>query len=134
MSILVVEDEALIRLMVVEELAFEGYAYAEAASGEEAIDLIENGGPEQFSALVTDFHMPGGVDGCEVAERFRERFPKAPVIIVTGRPDALGTRYRSICDLMLKKPFTPSQLLVALGRALGRRETSGNNPAPLAAH
>lgn len=122
MSILVVEDEALIRLMVTEELSFEGFDCHEAANGEEAIALID-AAPERFAVLVTDFHMPGGRDGVEVARHFRARHPNAPVIVVTGRPDALAER-SSVrpFDVLLRKPFTPSQLLASIRHLLGCSE------------
>ncbi|WP_165769669.1 response regulator [Arboricoccus pini] len=114
-----VEDEVLIRLMVTEELSFEGFDCHEAANGEEAIALID-AAPERFAVLVTDFHMPGSRDGVEVARHFRARHPGAPVIIITGRPDALAERYSVFpFDIVMHKPFTPSQLLASIRRLLG---------------
>ena len=118
MSILLVEDEWLIREVFAEELLEAGFEVREAENGNRAAALIE-AQPECFVLLVTDIHMPGDLDGIEVARLLRERRPDVPVIYMTGRPDALnGIRPLGPRDVLLRKPFAPSELLAAARRLL----------------
>jgi DNA-binding response OmpR family regulator len=116
--ILVVEDEFLIRLIVAEELAEGGFEVCEAEDGDQAARLIQDP-PAMFSLLITDIHMPGRLDGIEVARRMRARHPRVPIIYTTGRPDALhavGPLGRN--DALVPKPYAPSDLLTVARRLL----------------
>ena len=81
---LVVEDEWLLRLELVEELTRAGWRTLEAATGEEALALLNRG--EHFDFLVTDIRLPGTVDGWQVAENVRKLHPLIPVIYVSANP------------------------------------------------
>jgi CheY-like chemotaxis protein len=115
--VLVVEDEELIRLMLVEVLDDEGFEVFEASTGDEAAKLIEN--PDGFQAVVTDIHMPGERDGIAVGRHARRRHPGIPIIYCTGRPDVLsGAETLGHRDVLVRKPYVPSQVVVALRRFL----------------
>jgi CheY-like chemotaxis protein len=78
--ILVVDDEASIRLLFKEELEDEGYAVELAEGGEEALEKLGTSKPD----LVTlDLKMPG-MEGMEVLERIREKDKDLPVVICTA--------------------------------------------------
>ncbi|WP_245475124.1 response regulator [Bradyrhizobium sp. Leo121] len=79
MSVLLVEDDPLIREFVVEALREAGYHVIHASTGEEALAWCEH-----HVALVTDVRLPGQVDGWQIAERYREQDPNLPVIYATG--------------------------------------------------
>lgn len=120
MCILLVEDEALIREVLAEELAEAGFDVCEAESGDRALALIGAQTPDAFSALVTDVHMPGSLSGIEVATLLRARRPDIPVVYMTGRPDVLGgTGPLGSRTALLPKPFVPSKLLAVVRRLLG---------------
>ena len=85
---LVVEDEPLILDIIAETLEGAGYDVMRASTGPQAVGLIAAGKTES-SALFSDFHLPGGLTGLDVAAVMRERFPGLPVILATGRPDVL---------------------------------------------
>ncbi len=120
MCILLVEDEWLIRSMVAEELMEEGFAVRQAGDGDQASALIARD-PTVFSLLVTDIHMPGSVDGIEVARLLRARRPDIPVIYTTGRPDALNAlQPLGAREALLRKPFALSELLAVVRRLLGQ--------------
>ena len=85
--ILLVEDEADIRLMLAEVLADAGHKIVEADTGDAAALLLEK--RSDFDALVTDINMPGQLDGIGLAKRFRTLHSHRPILYVTGRPDAL---------------------------------------------
>ena len=124
MCILVVEDEPLIRLIVVEELTDSGFEVCEAETGDLAAGIIDASEPA-LSMLITDLHMPGKLDGFAVAGLVRQRYPEAPIIFTTGRPDLArrSLQLRSN-EALLSKPFVPSQL-VAVVRHLLRNTAAG---------
>jgi CheY-like chemotaxis protein len=106
--ILLVDDEPLVRLTLAQELRQAGLEVHEAENGDEASALIRKL-PAAFSLLVTDIHMPGQSDGLQVAALMRSRTPDAPVVYITGRPEAVG--HLGPKEVLLPKPFTPSDLL-----------------------
>jgi CheY-like chemotaxis protein len=71
MCVLVVEDEALVRDILVEALSSYGHDVCEASTGDAAAVLIETP-PKTFTLLITDIHMPGQRDGIEVARLMRQ--------------------------------------------------------------
>lgn len=80
-SILVVEDEVLIRLHLSEELRDAGYTVIEAATGDEAITLLSS--VDDVGLLLTDIRMPGSVDGMALASWTRSRFPSIKIIVIS---------------------------------------------------
>ena len=69
--------------------------------------------------LVTDIHMPGERDGIAVGRHARRRRPTIPVIYTTGRPVALnGAGLLGPRDVLVRKPYVPSQVVVAPRRFL----------------
>ncbi|SNB66003.1 Response regulator receiver domain-containing protein [Arboricoccus pini] len=132
MCVLVVEDEWLIRSLLVEILSEHGFEVSEASSADEAVDLVRraNDGKSRFSLLVSDINLPGGQDGFGVAAAFRRNYPGAPIVFVTGRPHTIGDfPERLPSDILLMKPFRPSQLLKIVTSLIGRPEAD-----PLARH
>jgi CheY-like chemotaxis protein len=114
MCILMVEDEALIVEIMTEALEDAGYDVLTASTGPQAIAKNESW-CDRFSALISDFHLPGGMTGLEVAAAMRHRRPGLPVVMATGRPDALEGHWQdSRGYLLLQKPYTPTDMLCAL--------------------
>lgn len=103
LELLLVEDEALIRLTVAMMLEDHGFAVAEAATGEEALRLIEGG--LGVDALITDIDLGSGMNGLALAGRVRALRPGLPVVFVTGRPSTLRDRPRLTGEAYLPKPF-----------------------------
>ncbi len=114
--LLLVEDEFLIRLMLSEALLDAGYDVADAGDADEAMAALDAGGAP-FRALLTDVQLAGPVDGYALAERVRARLPGIPVIFMTGRPEPLGEG-ASRRDLVIGKPFLPSEVAAAVARLL----------------
>lgn len=75
MRVLLVEDDPLIREFVVEALREEGYEVIHAANGDQAMAWCARGAAD---VLVTDVKLPGKMDGWQIAERYRERYPRPP--------------------------------------------------------
>jgi len=112
--VLLVEDEIMIRDIMEESLLDAGYDVVSVANGLVAAELMRKP-PRRFTALVTDFHMPGDMDGSQVAAMVRHSFPRIPVIIASGRPEVLNADWQTDHGYrLLKKPYLPSDLVKLL--------------------
>ena len=80
-SVLVVDDEGANRYSVSKTLQRVGYIVSEAASGEEALEVM---GRQHFDVVLTDIRMPPGLDGVELLRRIKDESPDAIVILMTG--------------------------------------------------
>lgn len=81
-TVLMVEDEILIRMPIGDFLRGCGYRVLEASTGDEAQQLLLSG--EAPDVLFSDISMPGMVGGFELAEWVRERFPQMKIILTSG--------------------------------------------------
>lgn len=80
--ILVVEDEALLRIDIVDELRDRGFEVLEASNASDAIlTLLDNPG---IQVLFTDVDMPGTMDGLMLAAAVRDRWPPIQIIVASG--------------------------------------------------
>ncbi len=84
-TILLVEDEFLIRMAAADALRENGFVVMEAASAEEALALVASG--LQPDVLFTDIRMGGLRDGLDLAEGLRTQIPRLLVIIASGHAD-----------------------------------------------
>ena len=80
--VLVVEDEALIRLSAIQSVEGAGYEALEAADADEAIKLLET--RSDISLVFTDVHMPGTMDGLKLAHYIRDRWPPIRLMVASG--------------------------------------------------
>lgn len=115
-TILLAEDDAAVRSLLVRVLRSHGYSVTEAADGAIALALVE-AAPEPFQLLLTDVMMPG-LNGPDLVDHVRARGYTPRVIYITGYADApintMGT------DLVLRKPFSPATLTQAVRQVLTR--------------
>ena len=81
-TILIVEDEWLVREEIAEEFRREGWTVLESSTGEGAVGLLESG--EAIDALITDIQLAGRMSGWDVAEEFRARCPDIPIVYTSG--------------------------------------------------
>jgi DNA-binding NtrC family response regulator len=84
-AVLVVEEETHQREAIVSHLEAAGFRAIAAESTDEAMEFLARG---PILALVTDAHLPGGLDGFELAQAARERFAGLPVVMMSGHSDA----------------------------------------------
>jgi CheY-like chemotaxis protein len=104
-KILVVEDEALIGEMVAYALEEQGFEVCLVSNAADALRHVESGA--EVDALFTDIHMPGGMDGSELASRVRELLPDLPIVYASGRWHP-GDRERLMPrSAFLPKPYDP---------------------------
>jgi CheY-like chemotaxis protein len=107
-TVLLVDDEELVRASTAGMLADLGYRVIEAESGEAAMALVAQG--LRPNLLVTDQLMPG-LSGTDLAVQLRERFAGLPVLVVSGYADleSLSPSFPH-----LSKPFRQAELAAAL--------------------
>ena len=82
-AVLVVEDEALIRLGAVRMIENAGFEVIEAAGADEAIQILES--RSDIRVVFTDIHMPGSMDGLKLAHAVRHRWPPIKIVVTSGR-------------------------------------------------
>jgi CheY-like chemotaxis protein len=82
-TILVVEDESLVRMHLVDMLERAGYHTLEASSAAAAIEILE--GHDEIRVVFTDIQMPGTMDGIALAHYVRKRWPPTIIIVCSGK-------------------------------------------------
>jgi putative nucleotidyltransferase with HDIG domain len=126
--ILVVDDEEPIREIISSMLSAAGYKTRQAASGMEALAILNSTG--EFELMLSDLMM-AELDGIALLERSKEKYPDMPVIMVTAVHDisvALAAIRNGAYDYLLK-PFEREQLLAMVRRALEHRRLKLENRA-----
>jgi PAS domain S-box-containing protein len=119
-TVLVVDDEPTILKLVTNTLLPRGYKLLEASSGEEALKAVD-AFSGSIDLLITDVVMPG-INGSQLADRFRELRPALKVIFMTGYAgDALVSRGDSDPEtVLIQKPLTPAVLAEKVREVLDR--------------
>lgn len=108
-TLLLVDDEVLVRMGTAHMLQDIGYQVIEASSARQALQLLETG--QHFDALVTDYAMPN-MSGAELAERAIELRPGLKMLLVTGYA---SFDQQPVIDLpRLEKPFSQDELAAAV--------------------
>jgi nitrogen-specific signal transduction histidine kinase/ActR/RegA family two-component response regulator len=132
-TVMVVEDDALVRNFVVAQLQSLGYRTIAAADSREALAQVENGEP--FDLLFTDVVMPGGMSGRELADAVAKRRPGTPVLYTSGYTDNAIVHHGRLDAgvLLLTKPYRKPQLAQMVRLALEGKTAStvSAQPAPL---
>src|SRR3954462_10436421 len=126
--ILIVDDEEAIREIVASMLSIAGYKCQQAASGVEALAILQSG--EEFELMLSDLMM-AELDGIGLLERTKEKYPEMPVVMVTAVHDisvALAAIRNGAYDYLLK-PFEREQLLATVRRAMENRRLKLENRA-----
>lgn len=116
-TVLVVEDETFVRWAVAEALRDIGYHVIEAASGDEAADIMRAGVP--FDLAFSDVRMPGSLDGLALLELIRAARPDIPVLITSGHAEPASV-LASGANCFLRKPYEVQKLIGLIEDALGR--------------
>jgi DNA-binding NtrC family response regulator len=109
-TVLVVDDEPMVRELETQVLRVQGYKVLAAECAAEALRLA--GETATIHLLITDLMMPE-IDGLELTRRFRELHPKTPVLVVSGSLPLLRARSEPDMDrfTFLAKPFQFSELI-----------------------
>jgi DNA-binding NtrC family response regulator len=119
LTVLVVDDEPTVCRSVEKILSRKGYRLVGATSVEQALDILEAGPP--VSLALVDLMMPG-VSGMELIRVATERWPRLPIVVITGYASVASaveaTRLGAVD--YLAKPFTPEELEATVASALAR--------------
>ena len=108
--ILVVEDDMLVRTVMVTALRQSGFEAIEAANADVAWSYVTSGG--EVDLVFTDIQMPGSMDGTELVRRLRNARPGLPIIMTSSLacPNAVGS--------FLPKPDQPSEVVSIIHETL----------------
>ncbi len=122
-TVLVVEDEVLIRMAISDYLRECGYRVVEAGSGEEAIQVLQAG--VTVDVVFSDIHMPGGVDGFGLAQWMRRERPGVKVILTSGVARS-AKEAGHLCEdsPLIAKPYDHGNLELRIRQLLGRQISS----------
>jgi two-component system cell cycle sensor histidine kinase/response regulator CckA len=126
-TVLLVDDEELLRRLLSRMLLEAGFTVVDAENGKRALEIarVLDG---DLGLVVTDLHMPV-MDGLELARELRPTHPSVPILFISGRdlPGKSGPSDRWDEDL-LRKPFSAEVFLEAVSRLLARRHSSPAYP------
>jgi CheY-like chemotaxis protein len=113
-TVLVVDDEALVRFELADLLKEHGFAVIEAQDADEAIAVME--ADARVRLVITDIDMPGAMDGFRLLRFIRERWPPTALFVLSGRShvsqEALPAE-----TIVFSKPADTRRLLSALDQA-----------------
>jgi two-component system, response regulator PdtaR len=126
-TILVVEDEALIAEMVAEALQEQGFHVFVASNGADALCYVESGAA--VDALFTDIHLPGGMNGSELASRVRSLRPEIPVVYASGRWRPTDRERLVPRAAFLPKPYDPRDAGALLMRLVASHRKGAMPPS-----
>lgn len=126
-TILLVEDEALIRVVICETLQDRGFKVLEAANANEAIQIIEQAQVE-IDLVFTDVRMPGAMDGFGLVRWIRASRPHVPVIVASGDVGkANGANLPDIGAMFIPKPYDLEHAATKIHQAIAARK-AGSAP------
>ena len=108
-TVLVVEDETLIRELIAEELEEAGYSVVVATNADQAIAILE--ARQDIHLVFTDIDMPGSMDGLKLAAAVRDRWPPIHIIITTGKARPMTIPANA---LFIPKPYLTTAVISAM--------------------
>jgi PAS domain S-box-containing protein len=118
-TILLVDDEALVRAATVDMLTDLGHQVIEASSGVQALEMLRTGANPDL--VITDYLMPA-MNGADLAREIRGRWPELPILLATGYASLAGN---AMADLpLLPKPFRQSELAATIERLVVPHQTA----------
>jgi CheY-like chemotaxis protein len=129
MRILLVEDQAAVRILFVRQLRRLGYDVTTAGGADEALRKLESGAP--FDLMLSDVMLPGATNGAMLCRLVRQRWPGTAVLLATALP---ATALKALCEEgaevsvpILQKPVEIDVLAAALRQARTQCDDSGES-------
>jgi CheY-like chemotaxis protein len=113
--LLLVEDEFLIREMVAEDLAEQGFSVCAVSNARDALSHLASAAVD---VLFTDVNLPGGMDGMALARRARDIKPDLPVVYASGHVNVVGLAACVPGSIFIAKPYLPSVVARVLATAM----------------
>jgi two-component system cell cycle sensor histidine kinase/response regulator CckA len=119
-TVLLVEDEPMVRTVAERELTRHGYKVVTATNGEEALERQAAGGPP-IDLLVSDVVMPL-MDGPTMVRQARKSFPDMPILFMSGYAEEQLRKSIDIANVaFLPKPFSVQELAEAVRKTLAEQ-------------
>ncbi|MCW5713547.1 MAG: response regulator [Bauldia sp.] len=114
-SVLLVEDDVLLRLVTAEDLRGAGLNVIEASNADEAMTILDSAVP--IDLVLTDIRMPGSMDGLALAAFVRQRWPELKIMVASGERPAQAAL--AVADAFLPKPYDSTAILARLKTLMG---------------
>ena len=114
-KVLVVEDEAIIRFTIADDIREAGFEVFEARDADEALDLLARHG--DIALLFTDVDMPGSMDGLDLSEAAHRRWPAMRILVTSGKQAPLQGVLPADSRFM-PKPYSPEGVLQTIHQML----------------
>lgn len=114
-TVIVVEDETIVRMDIAMSLEDEGFIVLEASNADEAIGLLN--AHAEIRLMFTDIDMPGSMDGLKLAEAVRDRWPPVKIIIASGHRQ-LRDDLLPIEGKFFSKPYDHGRIISAIREML----------------
>lgn len=125
-SLLVIDDDPVIRHLIAEILSGAGHEVREAADGRRGLELFRASRPQ---LVITDILMPEQ-EGLDVILSLRRYTPIVPIIAISASERYLGYAEKLAADIVLLKPLKLEQLLAAVEALVGYRGDLGSRMIP----
>lgn len=127
-SVLIVDDEEVVRRSYLRSLQTTGCQTLAASNGQEAIRLMEQ---QPCDVVLLDLRMPG-MDGMDVLKEIKDRWPECEVVIVTGYPcvETAKQAVRLGAQNYISKPLAPNDLIQAANEAVTQKRWSIHSAKP----
>ncbi len=118
-TVLVIDDEPLVRMLVTDVLREQGYIVIESHDGPSGLKVVES--VLRIDLLITDIGLPGGLNGRQVAEKARTLRPELKVLFISGFAEkaAIKHGHADAAISVLTKPFTMEALAARVKGLLG---------------
>jgi signal transduction histidine kinase/ActR/RegA family two-component response regulator len=117
-TVLVIDDEATVRMLVVEVLEEAGYRALEAEDGPSGLKILQS--DARIDLLITDVGLPGGLNGRQVADAARRSRPELKVLFITGFAEnaAVGNGHLEAGMSVVTKPFALADLAARISEMI----------------
>lgn len=112
-TVLIVEDEPLLRMLAVDIVEEAGLAAIEANDADEAIEILEQ--RADIGIVFTDVNMPGSMSGTELATRIRDRWPPIQLVVTSGKRH-VGPEQLPAGAVFVSKPYDIDDIVNTLQR------------------
>jgi DNA-binding NtrC family response regulator len=119
-KILIVDDDTVVLSSCKRILEPEGYEVSLTSSVKEALQML---GEKKFDIILVDVIMPE-YDGMYLIGNVRENLPNLPILVMSGypTPETISSGMRMGATHFIAKPFTPDELITAVGKALQKAQ------------
>lgn len=108
-TVLVVEDEFLLRAALADFLQNSGFDVVEAGTADDAVEIISHA-DKPIDVVFSDVMMPGRLDGIELAQWLRAQHPEVQILLTSGHAESVANAVKR-CGRALPKPYDLEQVV-----------------------